>query len=289
MKLSRKDPSSFNNIPNITIPEKLNLTDTTSVSTSTSTSTPTSTTVNLSQIKSENKNKNKNKQLAPINWVTAGMVAPVKNQGECGACWAYAATGMLESFYAIKNKRTFTEFSIQEMLDCTSAYTGLPGSCYGGSHSFAMYFAYNYAMNYETDYPLIGTQGICKLDLPEVSELLMTKGVYPVISEMEFKSSVTPQELYDILTNGPVAINIDASIDEFLFYSSGILSYACNAERSNHIMLLVGYGFDQESQQEYWLVKNSWGVNWGEKGYARLLKSDDWDGCYMYTNVVALK
>lgn len=224
-------------------------------------------------------------ELAPINWVERGFVTPVEDQMDCGSCWAFGAAGMLESRYAISQKKPLVPFSKQELIDCVTPLTGFPGSCNGGSHIFALYFSFYSNMIIDEEYTYNAYEDHCRI-LPGSD--LENKGVLPFFQAFDVHPTVTQEKLYSILQNGPVAINIDASPDDFVYYESGILRYECEDNRSNHIVLLVGYGFDPESSKHYWIIKNSWSTWWGENGFARIEKTPEWDGCFMLNNVAEI-
>jgi len=218
----------------------------------------------------------------PIDWVKKGNVSPVvENQGKCGCCWAFGTSAMLESYYSIRYNQTVKSFSKQQLLDCVFSTTFFAGSCTGGNVAFAVFYYYSYDTALATDYPYTEKQGVCKMGGPSLKK----KTLFPIIDDYNAYDLVTALQLYNILKKGPVAVNVDASPKEFLYYSQGILKFNCSPV-GNHIVLLVGYGI--ENGVEYWLIKNSWGPQWGESGYVRLLKSNDWDSCNIYKNVVEL-
>jgi C1A family cysteine protease len=215
----------------------------------------------------------------PIDWRLSGYVSPVDDQGNCGLCWAFAGAGMLESFYAINNKKPLQTISRQEFNDCLTTVTGNPGSCNGGNFFYAAQYGQKVAVSLNSNYAYTGAQGICASASQSVK-------VGPLVSNAQLLATVSAMDLYKLLQSGPVAVNIDSTPKEFLYYSSGIMNYICLSANPTHAVLVVGYGVSSDGTQ-FWIIKNSWGTDWGEGGYGRL-NASNWTGCYIYTNVVKL-
>jgi C1A family cysteine protease len=215
-----------------------------------------------------------------INWVKRGLVAPIQDQLTCGCCWAFAAAGMVESRYAIHNKTPFKIFSRQQLIDCVNEKTGYMGGCDGGHPMFAAAYMSKFMMVEE---PTWGYNDLRSEKCPDLKNPISEQ---PPIGNFQISAELSPEEMYELLKEGPVAINIDAMPKAFMFYSGGILTYQCQSGKANHAVLLVGYGYDEEVKKEFWTIKNSWGPEWGENGYVRLLKSDNYNSCFMYQNVV---
>jgi cathepsin L len=198
---------------------------------------------------------------ATVDWTAAGYVTPVKNQGQCGSCWSFSATGSMECNYAIKHgKSALTSLSEQQLVDCSSAY-GNDG-CNGGWY----YNAWKYAeaeggLCTESAYPYKGVDGVCK------ASSCGTKYDKP----MSYSAVKADDEsaLVTAANAGCVSVAIQANQFAFQYYSGGILTGTCGT-RIDHAVLVTGYG--TLSGQEYWLVKNSWGETWGEKGYVYICK-----------------
>jgi C1A family cysteine protease len=196
-----------------------------------------------------------------VDWRTSGAVTPVKNQGQCGSCWAFSATGAMEGAYQIKNSK-LVSFSEQQLVDCSTAQ-GNQG-CNGGLMDGAFTYAEATAIDTEASYPYTGKDGTCHAS-PGVATLASFADVTPK----------SPGALAQAAAAGPVAIAIDASGIAFQLYHKGIMKRFCGTSL-DHGVLLVGYG--TESGTDYWIVKNSWGGSWGEKGYFRILRSMDKEG-----------
>ncbi|KAI3968388.1 hypothetical protein MKW92_029304 [Papaver armeniacum] len=192
------------------------------------------------------------------DWRDDGIVTPVKEQGDCSSCWAFSATGALEAAYA-KAFRKQISLSEQQLVDCSAAY-GNDG-CEGGLPSQAFeYVRLNGGLESRKTYPYTEKQGACRNSSAEAKVKVM--GVNITQGEESLKHAVGHV--------GPVSVLIDA-IDSFTFYEKGIFaSDQCGNTfvDMNHAVLAVGYGI--ENGTKYWIIKNSWGTDWGERGYGRV-------------------
>jgi C1A family cysteine protease len=189
----------------------------------------------------------------PVNWQTQGRVQKVKNQGQCGSCWAFSAIGALESADAIKRSASPNDLSEQQLVDCAGA-EGNQG-CNGG----LMNQAFDYLIKFggsqpTTTYPYTARDGSCKADASKVAVKIASHKELP------------PNEnaLGDALQQGPVSVAIEADQSIFQFYKSGVLDGNCG-KNLDHGVLAVG--FNTDSSTGYWIVKNSWGPQWGNQGY----------------------
>mmetsp|Transcript_11176 Transcript_11176/g.12808 ORF Transcript_11176/g.12808 Transcript_11176/m.12808 type:complete len:476 (+) Transcript_11176:355-1782(+) len=200
-----------------------------------------------------------------VNWVTAGAVTNVKNQGACGSCWSFASTGALEGAYFIKYNK-LVSFSEQELVACDPVDQG----CNGGFMDNAFEFVEkNGGLCSEEDYPYTagsGIKGFCKRRCTPVPDSAPVKFTDVDHSESSLESAVAKQ---------PVAIAIEADQTAFQFYNGGVLTQNCGT-KLDHGVLLVGYG--TEDGQDYWLVKNSWGPTWGDHGYIKLARGLSQEG-----------
>ena len=198
-----------------------------------------------------------------IDWTDyngESYVTPVKNQGDCGSCWAFSTTGSIESRYAI-SKGTLNSLSEQQLVDCSGSY-GNDG-CDGGLMDYAFeYVIANGGLCSETDYPYTGEDGTC--DSSSCGTLLN-----PITSYTDVTSESEPS-LESAVADGPVSVAIEADQFAFQFYSGGVLTGTCGTSL-DHGVLVVGYGTD--SGTDYWKVKNSWGSTWGDAGYVLICRN----------------
>lgn len=187
------------------------------------------------------------------------VVNPIQNQGACGSCWAFSAIQAQESAYAIKT-RVLQKLSEQFCVDCVDASHG----CNGGWMDYVYdWVTYNTHGKYMllSDYPYKGVQGSCIYDKTKLTSHL--EGYYNVPRQNE-------TALAEYIANyGPAAIAVNASPYTFTYYSGGVYTdSACIATMLNHGVGCVGFG--KEGDKKYWIVRNSSGPEWGEKGYIRI-------------------
>ena len=195
-----------------------------------------------------------------LDWRTKGnYITPVKNQAKCGSCWAHAAVAAIESNYAIKyGNTTLLTLSEQELLDCA----GDDGGCDGGfSDAGFIYTTRNNGLSLENEYIYLEHREECKKDY--------YKHYNPITGYIEFEK-YNEQALMTAVNNGPVVVGIEASYD-FDYYNGGIFDGECGTD-VNHMVLVVGYGEDEQTGNKYWIVKNSYGPYWGENGYIRICR-----------------
>jgi C1A family cysteine protease len=194
-----------------------------------------------------------------VDWVSAGAVTGVKNQGNCGSCWSFSTTGCVEGARKIKYG-SLTSLSEQELVDCDSS----DSACNGGWMTNAFYWIKsNGGLCSESAYPYTsgstGKAGSCKKSsCSSVSNTRVSSYADVSKSESALQTSVAQQ---------PTSVAVEATT-AWQFYSSGIFSSSKCGTNLNHGVLAVGYG--TSSGSDYWKVKNSWGTSWGESGYIRL-------------------
>lgn len=190
-------------------------------------------------------------------------VTPVKDQGHCGSCWAFSSTGALEGQHS-KKAGKLVSLSEQNLVDCSGPY-GNQG-CNGGLMDQAFtYIKENHGVDTEKSYPYEGKDGRCRFKKPNVGA--DDAGFVDVDSKNETALEIA------VATVGPVSVAIDASHESFQMYGGGVyFEPQCDPENLDHGVLVVGYGVSEQGE-EYWIVKNSWGAGWGEKGYIRMAKN----------------
>lgn len=221
----------------------------------------------------ETRSKNRYTFMTPLNadplppavdWRVQGAVTPVKDQGQCGSCWAFSATGSLEGqHWRVTGK--LPNLSEQNLVDC-SKKEGNDG-CNGGLMDQAFqYIADNGGIDSEASYPYKAVDQTCMYD-PK-GRTAGDTGFVDIQSGNETALQAA------VATVGPISIAIDASSILFQLYHSGVYidPFCHNAVKSlDHGVLAAGYGTD--SGRDFWLVKNSWGASWGENGYIRMARN----------------
>merc|ERR1719312_262093 len=215
-----------------------------------------------------------------VDWREHGFVTPVKNQKQCGSCWAFSATGSLEGATFNKTKK-LVSLSEQNLVDC-SMKEGNHG-CMGGLMDFAFkYIKDNKGIDTEESYPYTAKTGKhCNFNKSDVGATLKSWVDIKSGSEEDLEAAV-PQV-------GPISVGIDASHLGFQMYKKGVYySIMCSSTRLDHGVLAVGYGEvkpedENTKPKKYWIVKNSWGESWGMKGYIEMAK-DVHNMCGIATN-----
>ncbi|XP_026277482.2 procathepsin L [Frankliniella occidentalis] len=199
-----------------------------------------------------------------VDWRSQGYVTPVKDQGQCGSCWSFSATGALEG-QLFKKTKTLVSLSEQNLIDCSTEF-GNHG-CHGGLMTNAFeYVKANGGIDTEESYPYTEKDGgECQYIVDYNS------GVNTGYIDVESRSE---SALLDAITKvGPVSVAIDASQWSFQMYKSGVYyEPACSSDSLDHGVLAVGYG-SEWLNKEFWLVKNSWGTTWGEQGYIKIARN----------------
>jgi cathepsin L len=196
-----------------------------------------------------------------FDWRQKGAVTHVKNQGQCGSCWSFSTTGSTEGANFLKTGR-LVSLSEQNLIDCSGSYGN--NGCNGGLMDYAFeYIINNKGIDTEASYPYQTAQYTCRYN-PANSGGSLTK--YTDVT------SGSELALLNAVAIEPTSVAIDASHNSFQFYSSGVYyESACSSSQLDHGVLAVGWG--TESGQDYWLVKNSWGADWGLQGYIKMARN----------------
>ena len=191
------------------------------------------------------------------DWRDEKVVTPVKNQGMCGSCWAFSATGAMEAAWGIKNQgKPLLQFSEQELVDC-STEEGNEG-CNGGLMDLAYKYIRSTKINLEEDYKYTARDGNCS---PKLDKLRTGIESYKTLEPADVDTLIKE------IDSQPVAVALEVQSD-FQDYQSGIYvpeDEDCG-DRLNHGVLAVGY----DTQESYFIIKNSWGTGWGDKGYIKM-------------------
>ncbi|CAF2458543.1 unnamed protein product [Rotaria sp. Silwood2] len=204
-----------------------------------------------------------------FDWREKNLVSSIKNQLTCGSCYAFATVAVLETLYAWKNNLSeVIDFSPQQLVDCSTGNSGCKGGLFGPS---IRYLKKNGGkLSTLASYPYTSQADKCQTtDTNQIN-----------LGKLQYRSIPTGNEviLAKALTiKGPIFVGLNTDSKLFTFYKEGIYKVDnCSNSRASmdHALTLVGYGFDKELQLPYWIIKNSYGEKWGEKGYLRLAKDN---------------
>ncbi|KAG6475787.1 zingipain-2-like [Zingiber officinale] len=201
-----------------------------------------------------------------IDWRDKGAVTGVKNQGACGSCWAFATVAAIEGIIQIKTGK-LTALSEQELVDCVPPRKGHK-SCDGGYVKRAFNFViHNGSLTTEDNYPYKGVPGPCNFTLNSASDLTQASGV-TIKGFKQVNNDET--ELLKAVARQPVTVSVAINTTILQSYSAGVLTEIGCGSDINHSMTVVGYG--TENGTDYWLLKNSYGPDWGDSGYIEMAR-----------------
>ena len=224
----------------------------------------------------------KKERVDSIDWRMHGIVNKIKNQEQCGSCWAFSAIASLEGQYALHHN--LTSFSEQDLVDCVKNVDSRVGPCCDGCEGGLMSAAFAYLMgnqkggdDLETNYPYLALDGSCSWsgDGPSLSKIIRQINL-PLGSQSALEEAVS--------TVGPISVGVDAN-DDWQMYSDGVYipdpdNGGCSSDPADldHGVAVVGYNTDTfdvghaNKTLSYWIIRNSWGTDWGIDGYMYLSK-----------------
>lgn len=210
-----------------------------------------------------------------LNWADqASRVGPVRSQGWCGSCWAIATAGLLEGQQKPDNQsEPVTQLSVQQLIDCDRI--GRNWGCLGGHVDAAVEHIVKYhGLESETDYPYASDRG--KDDFKCAHNPTRSIGFTKQFKKASVLEHIDELQLKQVLASyGPIAVSIYSSMTSMFKYQSGVFyDEKCIGRQPDHYVLLVGYGTD-DTQGDYWVLKNSWGPDWGQAGYLWLARNRD--------------
>jgi C1A family cysteine protease len=200
-----------------------------------------------------------------MDWEEEGGVTEVKDQGQCGSCWSFSATGAMEGAWFVKTEE-LVSLSEQELLDCSKTYGNM--GCNGGLMDGAFEFVMDNGLCAEDDVPYDAEVHRLGCEKADCTSIVQMSGCYDLFPSNEML-------LLEAVAEQPVSVAIGADAVGFMSYSGGILTPdGCNTAL-DHGVLVVGYG--EEDGEKYWRIKNSWGTDWGEDGYVRIARTESID------------
>lgn len=220
-----------------------------------------------------------------VDWRDHGLVGDVKNQGACGSCWAFSTVVSIEGQHAKANNGNYVSLSEQNLVDCVKGEK-LPsdqGECCSGCRGGLMDDAFQYLIDHEsggidteTAYPYTGRSGSCSFDA--------SKDGASIGGWTGIKQGDEDALLDAVATVGPVSIAVDAAMGWQLYHGGIMHPVLCssNPKKMDHGVAIVGYG--TENGTDYWIIRNSWGANWGEKGYLRIVRGKNACGLANYAS-----
>jgi len=197
---------------------------------------------------------------ASVDWRTKGYVTPVKNQGQCGSCWAFSAVATMEGAHFNKTGE-LVSLSEQNLVDCVKQDYG----CGGGLPIDGInYVIKNGGIDTEKSYKYTARDGNCHFKKSKIGATFKSAKALPSQNEKALQMAVA--------TIGPISVGIDAAHNSFQLYKDGVYNERhCSTTQLDHGVTVVGYG--TEDGKDYYLVKNSWGKSWGEKGYIKMRRN----------------
>jgi len=224
--------------------------------------------------------KNKTAQDLPLpkekDWTSLTTFSYVKNQANCGSCWAIASETVIEAHYEINHDGDHQIFSTQQIVECTPnpRHCGGDGGCKGATAELAMDWVAKNGLALSSEVPYKGSDGACTATTKQKSGGGAAFGMigWETLPKNEYEPLVRA-----LTDHGPVAVSVAAS--GWFAYDSGIFNGCGKDNVIDHAVVALGYG--EEDGTKYWLIQNSWGNDWGEEGIVRLERHAEGGYCGM--------
>ena len=207
-----------------------------------------------------NLNLNKGYAADRIDWRNHGKVNSIQDQGTCGSCWSFSTTSSIEGAFAIKYNELL-KLSEQQLVDCTKDYGNW--GCDGGDMDWSFRYLQNNAFWLQKDYSYKGVDQECQKSC---------QGYVKVLNYTDVPNNST-SALKEAINVMPITVSVDADSDYWIFYKSGIINTLDWGTYLDHAVTAVGY--DQNNWQEYFIVRNSHGTDWGINGYVHIATGYD--------------
>jgi C1A family cysteine protease len=197
---------------------------------------------------------------ASIDWRDKKAVNPVKDQGQCGSCWAFSTIGSLESRNFIINKKDLISLSEQQLVDCSTSYGNM--GCDGGLMDYGFQYIRDHGITTEKKYPYTAQDGNCVYHKKDKAASIKS---YHDVKPNKCKA------LEAAIAEGPVSVAVDA--ENWSFYKKGVYKSSKCGTSLDHGVTAIGYGATSNGSP-FWIIRNSWAASWGENGYIRLEKGN---------------